>query len=244
MARKWFGGRKIRGLSSDSKPTAPEADSEFFETNTKKTFDWSGSAWVERTSGLSATDNITVDSKTQTLAEWCIMQKTKPAVATNLVAVADGKTTATVSYDLIDTDKVSAVKVQYSLDNSSWTTATTTANDTSYQVTGLTQNTDYYFRIYPSNIMGEAGVTTLGSTINTWIAPTVPQSFVASNDGTNAYINLNWSASTSETPSPVTSITYTVERSLNGSTGWSVLTTGLSAITYTDQTNVVGNIEQ
>jgi hypothetical protein len=49
MARRFFGGRKIRGLSTDTKPTAPEDDAEFYETNTKKTFDWSGSAWVERT---------------------------------------------------------------------------------------------------------------------------------------------------------------------------------------------------
>jgi|APSaa5957512535_1039671.scaffolds.fasta_scaffold00660_6 hypothetical protein len=49
MARRFFGGRKVRGLSTDTKPTAPEDDAEFYETNTKKTFDWSGSAWVERT---------------------------------------------------------------------------------------------------------------------------------------------------------------------------------------------------
>lgn len=49
MARRFFGGRKIKGLSTDTKPTSPEDDAEFYETNTKKTFDWSGSAWVERT---------------------------------------------------------------------------------------------------------------------------------------------------------------------------------------------------
>ena len=55
MARRFFGGRKIRGLSTDTKPTAPEDDAEFYETNTKKTFDWSGSAWVERITGVGST---------------------------------------------------------------------------------------------------------------------------------------------------------------------------------------------
>ncbi len=54
MAITFFSGRKIRGLSTDTKPTAPEADSKFYETNTKKTFDWNGSAWVERTTPEAA----------------------------------------------------------------------------------------------------------------------------------------------------------------------------------------------
>ena len=55
MTRKWFSGRKIRGLSTDSKPTNPEADAEFYETNTKKTFDYTGGAWVERSVGVGST---------------------------------------------------------------------------------------------------------------------------------------------------------------------------------------------
>lgn len=59
MARRFFGGRKIRGLSTDTKPTAPEDDAEFYETDTKKTFDWSGSAWVERITGVGSTVEYT-----------------------------------------------------------------------------------------------------------------------------------------------------------------------------------------
>jgi hypothetical protein len=74
MAIVYFSGRKIRGLSSDTKPTAPEADSKFYETNTKKTFDWNGSAWVERTtpeaSAITAnTAKISLDDNSVTLAK-------------------------------------------------------------------------------------------------------------------------------------------------------------------------------
>ena len=51
MTKKWFSGRKVRGLSTDSKPTNPETDAEFYETDTKKTFDYTGGSWVERSSG-------------------------------------------------------------------------------------------------------------------------------------------------------------------------------------------------
>ena len=74
MTIVYFSGRKIRGLSSDTKPTAPEADSKFYETNTKKTFDWNGSAWVERTtpeaSAITAnTAKISLDDNSVTLAK-------------------------------------------------------------------------------------------------------------------------------------------------------------------------------
>jgi hypothetical protein len=57
MAIVYFSGRKIKGLSTDTKPTAPEADSKFYETNTKKTFDWNGSSWVERFDATAITAN-------------------------------------------------------------------------------------------------------------------------------------------------------------------------------------------
>lgn len=222
MTKKWFSGRKIRGLSTDSKPTNPETDAEFYETNTKKTFDYTGGAWVERTSGLSATDDITVESKTQSLSDWIIMQKVVPAVATNVVATPDGDTTVTVSYDVLDTDKVSAVRVQNSpTPYSTWTTATTTANDTSYQVTGLTPDTDYKFRIYPSNIMGEQSTTTYsdsGDASTTWLIPSTPTGLTLENQRPD--IALSWSA-----PAGFPTITYTIEHSLTGSGSWNVVNT-------------------
>ena len=46
MAIKYLAGNRITGLSGDTKPTNVPTDSEFTETDTKKQFIWSGSAWV------------------------------------------------------------------------------------------------------------------------------------------------------------------------------------------------------
>ena len=46
MAIKYLAGNRITGLSSDTKPTTAVTDSEFTETDTKKQYIWSGSAWV------------------------------------------------------------------------------------------------------------------------------------------------------------------------------------------------------
>jgi hypothetical protein len=45
MARRFYGGRKIRGLSTDTKPSAPETDSEFEETDTGNRYKFDGSNW-------------------------------------------------------------------------------------------------------------------------------------------------------------------------------------------------------
>ena len=127
MALRYLAGNRIEGLSTDTKPTTVQSDCVFYETNTRKIYDMISGSWTERTSGASANDSITVDGKTQPLGDWVIMQKTVPSVATNLVAVVDGDTTVTVSYNNLSTDVITYMKVQYSLDNSSWTTATTTA---------------------------------------------------------------------------------------------------------------------
>ena len=222
MTKKWFSGRKVRGLSTDSKPTNPEVNAEFYETDTKKTFDYTGGSWVERTSGLTGSSNLTLEGKTQSLGDWVIMQKTTPSVATNLVANVDSATTCTLTYDLLDTDKISAVRVQYSLDNSAWTTATSSAGTSSYQVTGLTENASYYFRVYSTNIMGERSTpATTGSILIAWITPQqVTGLALVQGDPTATNIAITWSA-----PVGYPEITYTIEHSLTGTGSWSVVNT-------------------
>jgi len=53
MAIKFLAGNRITGLSSDTKPTTAVTDSEFTETDTKKQYIWSGSAWVPSALGGS-----------------------------------------------------------------------------------------------------------------------------------------------------------------------------------------------
>lgn len=70
MARKWFSGRKIRGLSTDSKPTNPEENSEWFETDTKKTYDFTSGSWVERTTDSGTPANSVVMPYDQTIGNY------------------------------------------------------------------------------------------------------------------------------------------------------------------------------
>ena len=56
MVVKFYAGDKITGLSSDTKPATASANSEFYETNTKKTYDAIQSGenltWTERVLGV------------------------------------------------------------------------------------------------------------------------------------------------------------------------------------------------
>lgn len=240
MAIKFHSGDRVTGLSTDAKPMFAPANSVFYETNTNDTYDFDGSSWTLRAVGLSASDDVTVDGKTQSLADWLILQKTTPTSASTISAVADGKTTATVSWTQKETDKISAIKVDYQLQpDGAWTQATGSATGTSHQVTGLTEDSDYLFRVYPSNIMGQsASATTLDNSINTWIEPTIPQSFQAIADPNGSEgIYCSWNASTSETGGAVTPITYTLERSPDGSSNWTAISTAQSGLTYLDSTN-------
>ena len=90
MAIVYFSGRKIRGLSSDTKPTAPEDDSKFYETNTKKTFDWNGSAWVERTTpeATAITANTAKTGITGAQASAITSNTAKVSLDDNSVTVA------------------------------------------------------------------------------------------------------------------------------------------------------------
>ena len=46
MARKWYAGRRVRGLKTDSKPSSPEIDTEFEETDTGNKYKFNGSDWI------------------------------------------------------------------------------------------------------------------------------------------------------------------------------------------------------
>jgi hypothetical protein len=48
MTLAYLSGNRISGIASDTKPSNTATNSTFFETDTDKTFDWNGSAWVER----------------------------------------------------------------------------------------------------------------------------------------------------------------------------------------------------
>lgn len=48
MTITYLAGKRLQGLSSDTKPTNIQSDSVFLETDTSKTFDFSSGSWTER----------------------------------------------------------------------------------------------------------------------------------------------------------------------------------------------------
>ncbi len=117
--------------------------------------------------------------------------------------------------------------------SSSWTVvATLGANITSYQNTGLTQNTRYYYRV-----RCKAGSTyssysnTANATTATLAAPTALTASVAS----SSQINLSWTDNTAYESN------YYVERSPNGSSSWTVIATlGANVTVYSNTGLTVG----
>jgi hypothetical protein len=244
MAIVFYSGNKVTGLSTDAKPTFVAVNAIFYETNTKKTYDFTGGSWVERASGLQLTDNVTINSSTASLESWLEHGVVVPDPATGLTATADGTTTTTLSYTLSGADGVtsSAVEKATVIDGSvgSYSSVGSTSNTSTYQVTGLTTDTDYKFKITPSNFIG-AGSSTTSGTVNTWKIPTVPTNLTLT-QYLQTGITATWTASTSETPTPVTAITYTLERSNDGSSGWTAYS-GLTSSPYND-TNATADVVQ
>ena len=220
-------GQQITGLSTDTKPSNQVEGTEFTETNTGKIFVFSSGSWTERTSGLSVTDDVTIGSVTATLGDWLEIGADVPSLSTALTTVSNTSSQITLSWTKKTKERVSKHKVEYSTDNSSWTTATNVATGSSYAVTGLSAYTDYYFRISPTNIMGTGGLTTTGSVTKTQgITPSNIANFTASAVSTTQ-INLSWDASTG-TPTP----TYKVEYKLSSAGSWTELEASQSGTTY------------
>tara|TARA_R110002110_G_scaffold113247_2_gene281047 strand:- start:1878 stop:3878 length:2001 start_codon:yes stop_codon:yes gene_type:complete len=206
MAIKWYAGDRLTGLSTDTKPTTVSADSVFYETDTKTNFDFTGGSWVERSVGLSTTDNVTINSITAPLSTWLNHGMAVPDVPTNLTSTADGTTTATLNYTIPSSDGVSSSAVEKAtvIDGSvgSYSSAGSSTSNSTFQVTGLTTDTDYKFKITPTNFIGTGSSATTSSSINTWKIPTdivvVPAGInypMTTDPRTNTY-NVNTSYST------------------------------------------------
>jgi hypothetical protein len=184
-------------------------------------------------SGVDPESVVTKDGVTATLGDWIVLDKVVPTALTNVVSTADSLTGINVTYDSIASNKVKTVKVDYSTDNTNWTNFTSLGGSSNTQVTGLTTDTDYYFRVYPSNIIGEGLVTNISSTTKTWVLPTIPTGVTLINVAEQPV--LSWSASTGN-PTP----TYTVERSTSASSGFSAVSTSQAGLTFTDTTASLG----
>jgi|LWDU01.1.fsa_nt_gi hypothetical protein len=237
MARIFFGGRKIRGLSTDTKPTAPEDDAEFYETNTKKTFDWSGSAWVERVIDTSTdvAETITMNGKTTTFENWVTFRQDSNwtcSSTSGLTVTATGKTTGTCTYTTPADSLIDTTLLEQKKSGGLWETVA--ANSASGQnITGLDEDSSYQFRTKCTNFFGDSSVTTSGS-IATWIEPTDPSSCTSVRDGGTQDFDVAFTGSNSG--SSGLSITYKIQRRADSGSWVDTSQTAQTGITWKDTT--------
>lgn len=128
-------------------------------------------------------------------------------------------------------------KVERSLAGAgSWTQIASGHTSTSYSATGLSASTAYDFRVRATNATGDGDYSSIASATTSGTAPAAPTGVTASAGGQSDRITVSWTA-------PSGADSQRVERSPNGSTGWtnvsgslaggatSYLNTGLSAST-------------
>ncbi len=150
-----------------------------------------------------------------------------PSVPSSLTATS-ATTTASIKLDWTDnSSNENNFLVERSPNGSnSWTNiATTTANTITYNNTGLSQNTTYYYRVRAVNSIGYSGYTSTASATTTG-TPLAPSGLSSNLSG--ADISLTWTDNSSNESS------FNLERSLNGITFLHLATTSADAITYLD----------
>lgn len=146
------------------------------------------------------------------------------AAPTNLRATASANSITLNWQD--NTASATAYTVERSADGASWTALTSTlaANATSY-----TDNTvgSWYYRVKATNATSSSGYS---NTINVATLPAAPGNLNAVASSTSLAVNLSW------TDNATTETGYTVERSGDNGSTWTVLTSTLPANTqsYSD----------
>jgi hypothetical protein len=160
----------------------------------------------------------------------------KPSATTFSIAAPSGLNATAFSSTQIDltwTDNTTTetqFKVERSLDGSTgWTQiGTNSANDTTYSDTGLTPGTTYYYRVraFDGSINSAySGTANAATPANL----TAPSSVVATAQSGGTQINLTWTDNSTGEDG------FRIERSLDGSTGWTEITaTAANATSYND----------
>ena len=108
-----------------------------------------------------------------------------------------------------------------SLTSPSWTDISTSTFDTSYNVTGLTNGTPYYFKIYAINSIGSGEVSDVKSGTPISSVPTAPIITAIAGD---SYVDLSWNV---PNDGGNTINNYTSEMSIN-STNWTDISTSIN----------------
>lgn len=154
-------------------------------------------------------------------------QTPPPGVPTAFTATAVSTTEIDLAWS--DNSNQLGFYIERSPDDSTWTQIASTTS-TSYQNTGLTSSTTYYYRIRAYNAGGDSGYANAVSATTLTPIPTAPTTLVATAAGTTQ-INLSWTDnSTNESG-------FYIERSPNN-TNWTQITSVPANTTSYSDTNL------
>ncbi len=152
---------------------------------------------------------------------------TAPTAPSSLSATAISTTQIDLSWK-DNSDNETGFKLERSLDGSSgWTeVASLTANTTTYQNTGLTAATTYYYRVCAYNSGGNSGYTPVVNAKTNSSPPAAP-SALSGKSMSATQINLSWTDNSNDESG------FKVEFSLNGTSGWAeIATVNANTTTY------------
>lgn len=177
----------------------------------------------------NAADNVrSMNNTAATIAAFRNAAVTLPDAPSGLAAVPVASDQVDLTW-LDNANNEANYRVERSLDGSAWTEiATLPANTVSFSSTGLNGSTPYSYRVRASNSAGYspysnvAGVTTPAATL------AAPSSLTAGAIS-RSQIRLNWTRNSGGETG------FAIERSLNGSSGWTQVGTAAADVTtYTD----------
>ncbi|MEK7310091.1 MAG: fibronectin type III domain-containing protein [Planctomycetota bacterium] len=149
-----------------------------------------------------------------------------PNGPTALIVTATDATTINLEWT-DNSDNETGFQIRRSLDGDTYNViGTVGANTFSYLNSGLTANTNYYYRIYAYNGSGNSTAFASGSTWTPDTIPSAPSGLAASTTSSSA-INLTWTDNSNN------ELGFKIERSPNGVDTWTeVYTTTAGAISY------------
>lgn len=123
-----------------------------------------------------------------------------------------------------------------------WTTILDGVNlNTSYTVTGLSNGVRYHFRAMARTSLAWSPPSNVVNAIPRTI-PTAPRSLAAASNRLSGQVRLTWVAPASNGGAAITD--YLIQRSANGSTGWTNLSDGVSAATSHTVTGLTNGVRQ
>jgi fibronectin type 3 domain-containing protein len=177
---------------------------------------------AKNAAGISAFSNITNT-----------IPRTVPSAVRSLTATPTNLSRQVrLTWTVPESDGGSAITdyvIQQSLDGTAgWETIKDEVQTTTYEVTGLTNGTRYYFRVLATNA---AGISASSNTANTSprTVPSAVRSLTATATNLSGQIRLAWTAPASNGGVAVTD--YVIQRSPNGTSSWVTVNDGVRTTT-------------